>query len=89
MNKNPLQLIKTGHWRKEWIELIVETTKNFVIITAENKKVFKDKVTGDVLTDKLYLGCNDSSENYEEVEVLLEEVIYDISEEQESTSIQT
>ena len=28
---------------------------------------FKSKVSGDILTKKLYLGCNDTADNYEEI----------------------
>ena len=29
--------------------------------------IFKSKLNGDILTKKLYLGCNDSADNYEEI----------------------
>ena len=47
--------------------MIIETKNGFVILTAEEGKIFKSKVSGDVLTDRLYLGCNDSADNYEEI----------------------
>lgn len=69
--------------------MIVETIGSFTVVAAKSGKVFKSLITGDVLTDKLYLGCNDLSENYEEIEMPIEEVIENVSEEQEPTSIQT
>ena len=47
--------------------MIIETKNGFVILTAEEGKIFKSKVSGDILTNKLYLGCNDSADNYEEI----------------------
>ena len=47
--------------------MIIEAKNGFVIITAEEGKIFKSKVSGDILTNKLYLGCNDSADNYEEI----------------------
>ena len=47
--------------------MIIEAKNGFVILTAEEGKIFKSKVSGDVLTDRLYLGCNDSADNYEEI----------------------
>ena len=35
---------------------------------AEHGKVWKSKTTGDVLSEQLYLGINDSIENYEQVD---------------------
>ena len=29
--------------------------------------MFRSKISGDILTDRLYLGCNDSADNYEEI----------------------
>lgn len=70
--------------------MIIENTKIFTIAIAENGKVFKDKITGDILTDRLYLGCNDSPDNYEEIEPLIEEEeINDVIEDQKPTSLQT
>ena len=47
--------------------MIIEAKNGFVILTAEEGKIFKSKVSGDILTKKLYLGCNDSADNYEEI----------------------
>lgn len=35
---------------------------------AEEGKVWKHKVTGDILSNELYLGINDSIDNYEQVD---------------------
>ena len=35
---------------------------------AEEGKVFKHKITGDILSNELYLGINDSIDNYEQVD---------------------
>ena len=47
--------------------MIVEAKNEFVVLTAEEGKIFKSKISGDILTNKLYLGCNDSADNYEEI----------------------
>ena len=47
--------------------MIIEAKNGFVILTAEEGKIFKSKISGPILTNKLYLGCNDSADNYEEV----------------------
>ena len=47
--------------------MIIEAKNGFVILTAEEGKIFKSKISGDILTNKLYLGCNDSADNYEEI----------------------
>ena len=47
--------------------MIIESTEFFTILTADTGNVFKSKISGDVLTDRLYLGCNDSADNYEEI----------------------
>ena len=47
--------------------MIIETKNGFVVLTAEEGKIFKSKVSGDILTKKLYLGCNDTADNYEEI----------------------
>ena len=47
--------------------MIIEAKNGFVILTAETGMIFKSKVSGDILTKKLYLGCNDSADNYEEI----------------------
>ena len=41
------------------------TLRKFV---AEQGKVFKHKITGDILSGELYLGINDSIDNYEQVD---------------------
>lgn len=57
----------------------------FVILTADEGMVFRNKLSGVILTNKIYLGCNDSTDNYEEIResVLLEQ--YDVILEQEDT----
>ena len=47
--------------------MIIENENKFTIITADTGNVFRSKISGDVLTDRLYLGCNDSVDNYEEI----------------------
>lgn len=47
--------------------MIIEAKNGFVILTAEEGKIFKSKVSGDIPTKRLYLGCNDSADNYEEI----------------------
>ena len=47
--------------------MIIEAKNEFVILTAEEGMVFKSKLNGDMLTKKLYLGCNDTADNYEEI----------------------
>ena len=47
--------------------MIIEAKNEFVVLTAEEDKIFKSKVSGDILTKRLYLGCNDSADNYEEI----------------------
>lgn len=47
--------------------MIIESTEFFTVITADTGNVFRSKISGDVLTNKLYLGCNDSVDNYEEI----------------------
>ena len=47
--------------------MIIEAKNEFVVLTAEEGKIFKNKVSGDILTKKLYLGCNDTADNYEEI----------------------
>ena len=47
--------------------MIIENENKFTVITADTGNVFRSKISGDVLTDKLYLGCNDSADNYEEI----------------------
>ena len=47
--------------------MIIEANNGFIILTAEEGKIFKSKISGDILTKKLYLGCNDTADNYEEI----------------------
>lgn len=47
--------------------MTVEDKGNFIVITADEGKIFKSKISGDILTAMLYLGCNDSADNYEEI----------------------
>ena len=47
----------------------------FVILTADEGMIFRNKLSGVILTNKIYLGCNDSADNYEEINesVILEQ----------------
>lgn len=65
--------------------MTIETTSFCTIITADEGNVFRSKILGDILTNKLYLGCNDMVDNYEEIS---EEDAYVLEEEKESTEIQ-
>ena len=47
--------------------MIIKAKNGFVVLTAEEGKIFKSKISGDILTKKLYLGCNDTADNYEEI----------------------
>ena len=47
--------------------MIIEAKNGFIVLTAETGMAFKSKLNGDILTKKLYLGCNDSADNYEEI----------------------
>lgn len=47
--------------------MIILNTELYTIISTDENKVFRNKITGNYLTSKLYLGCNDSPNNYEEV----------------------
>lgn len=47
--------------------MIIDTTHDFIILTAEEGKVFKNTITGDILTNQIYLGCNDRADNYVEI----------------------
>ena len=47
--------------------MIIANENKFTVITADTGNVFRSKISGDVLTDRLYLGCNDSADNYEEI----------------------
>ena len=47
--------------------MTIENENKFTVITADTGNVFRSKISGDILTDRLYLGCNDSADNYEEI----------------------
>ena len=47
--------------------MIIEAKNGFIVLTAETGMVFKSKISGDILTKKLYMGCNDTADNYEEI----------------------
>lgn len=47
--------------------MTIEDAGRFIIITADIGNVFRSKNDGNILTGKLYLGCNDSADNYEEI----------------------
>ena len=47
--------------------MIIENGDRFTVITADSGMIFRSKIRGDVLTDRLYLGCNDSADNYKEI----------------------
>ena len=47
--------------------MTIENENKFTVITADTGNVFRSKISGDVLTDRLYLGCNDNANNYEEI----------------------
>lgn len=47
--------------------MTIEIENKFTVITSDTGNVFRSKISGDVLTDRLYLGCNDSADNYEEI----------------------
>lgn len=47
--------------------MTIEIENKFTVITADTGNVFRSIISGDVLTDRLYLGCNDSADNYEEI----------------------
>ena len=47
--------------------MTIEIENKFTVITADTGNVFRSKISGDVLTDRLYLDCNDSADNYEEI----------------------
>ena len=57
----------------------------FVVLTADERMIFRNKLSGVILTNKIYLGCNDSADNYEEINesVVLEQD--NIDSEQENT----
>ena len=47
--------------------MTIENENKFTVITADSGMIFRSRISGDVLTNKLYLGCNDSADNYEEI----------------------
>ena len=47
--------------------MTIEIKNKFTVITADTGNVFRSKISGDILTDRLYLGCNDSADNYEAI----------------------
>ena len=47
--------------------MIIDTTHDFIILIAEEGKVFKNTITNDILTNQIYLGCNDRADNYIEI----------------------
>ena len=47
--------------------MIIENGDKFTVITANSGMIFRSRISGDVLTNKLYLGRNDSADNYEEI----------------------
>ena len=61
--------------------MTIENTELYTIILTDDNKVFRSKITGYYLTNKLYLGCKDSPDNYEEV------LISDIKVENESEEL--
>lgn len=65
----------------------IEKTELYTIISTDSDKVFHSKITGDYLTNKLYLGCNDSPDNYEEVLISEIEVKTETETENESEEL--
>lgn len=63
----------------------VEKQELFTVIYADEGKVFRDKNNEVVLSSIAYLGKEDSPENYEEIEKLIEpdEPIEEVTDEQE------
>ena len=47
--------------------MTIEIENKFTVITADTGNVFRSKISGEVLTDRLYLSCNDSVDSYEEI----------------------
>ena len=47
--------------------MTIENGDKFTVIAADSGMIFRSRISGDVLTNKLYLGCNDSADNYEEI----------------------
>ena len=63
--------------------MTIENKSGIVVISADIGNVFRSKVGGEILTNKLYLGCNDSADNYEEI------IEVEIYEETENDTVQT
>ena len=64
--------------------MIIDTTHDFIILIAEEGKVFKNIITGDILTNQIYLGCNDRADNYIEIN---EEDVYEQTEEVQAETL--
>ena len=47
--------------------MIIKAKNGFIILTAETGMVFKSKLNSNILIKKLYFGCNDTADNYEEI----------------------
>lgn len=47
--------------------MIIEDKGKLIVIMADKGNVFRSKVSGNILTARLYLGCNDSVDNYDEI----------------------
>lgn len=47
--------------------MIIKAKNGFIILTAETGMVFKSKLSSNILIKKLYLDCNDTADNYEEI----------------------
>ena len=67
--------------------MIIEVKNGFVVLTAEEGNIFKSKISGDILTNQLYLGCNDIADNYEEVSESEADVY--VLEEEKGDTVQT
>ena len=68
--------------------MIIEAKNGFIILIAETGMVFKSKLNGDILTKKLYLGCNDTADNYEEISEVDACAESDTVQEEKETGIQ-
>ena len=47
--------------------MIIDSNNNMIILTAEEGMIFRSKIDRTILTKQLFLGCNDSADNYEEI----------------------
>ena len=65
--------------------MIIDTTHDFIILTAEEGKVFKNTITGDILTNQIYLGCKYRGDDYIEIN---EEDAYEQIEEVRAGTVQ-